>query len=128
MVAWNEYREMARERGALALELFVVESTPQKEPDALKQVLPDHLAYQAQMEADGYLVLAGPLSDPSGNEMQGTGLIIYRAENLKTAKKIAEADPMHATGTRSFTIRKWLVNEGSLNISVGLSTKTVRLS
>ena len=29
MPAWNEYKKAAKERGSLALELFVVESTPQ---------------------------------------------------------------------------------------------------
>ena len=35
MVAWTEYREMAQERGALALELFVVISTPTTGPEKL---------------------------------------------------------------------------------------------
>ena len=32
MVAWNEYKAIAKDRGALALELYVVESTPQRRP------------------------------------------------------------------------------------------------
>jgi hypothetical protein len=35
---------------------------------------------------------------------------------------------MHKTGARSFTLRKWLVNEGSLTVSVGLSTGFSKLS
>lgn len=122
MVAWSEYKETARSRGALALELFVVESTPAGSPEAIRDNLPDHLAYQREMEMQGKLRLAGPLSDPSGEEMVGAGLIIYCAGTIEEARAMAEADPMHASGARSFTLRKWLVNEGSLSINVGLST------
>jgi uncharacterized protein YciI len=127
MVAWSEYKSEAKSRGALALELYVVESTPQKEPGEVKAVLPDHLAYQRSMEEAGHLVFAGPLSDATGEEMRGTGLIVYRAESLEQARGFTEADPMHQTGARSFTIRRWLINEGSFTVSVGLSTGRVGL-
>lgn len=128
MVAWTDYKEMARGRGALALELFVVESTPAGPSENVKANLPDHLAYQRDMELQGKLFLAGPLSDPTGEIMVGAGLIIYRADTLEAARRIAKADPMHTSGARSFTLRKWLVNEGSLSIGLGLSTKSAKLS
>lgn len=128
MVAWNTYKETARGRGALALELFVVESTPKKPAEDVKATLPDHLAYQRKLEESGALVLAGPLSDATGEEMIGAGLILYRAASMDDARALADADPMHATGARSYTLRKWLVNEGSLNVSVGLSTGVSKLS
>ncbi|TCL08325.1 hypothetical protein BXY66_0362 [Shimia isoporae] len=128
MVAWNDYKEMARDRGALALELFVVESTPAGAAEEVKANLPAHLDYQRQMELEGVLVMAGPLSDASGSEMNGAGMILYRADSMEGARTIAENDPMHASGARSFTLRKWLVNEGSLSIHVGLSTGKAILS
>ena len=121
MPKWSEYKKIASERGALAFELFVVESTPCSAPEDVKAVLPRHLAYQRQMEAEGKLFLAGPLSDESGDEMQGTGLIIYRAESMDEARSLADGDPMHAEGKRRYTLRKWLVNEGSLSFSMALS-------
>ena len=127
MVAWNEYRDVARERGALALELFVVQSTPAGKPEDVKDNLADHLAYQRQMEEAGILVLAGPLSDPTGDNMVGAGLIVYRADYMEVAKKLASDDPMHKSGARSFTLRKWLVNEGRLSINIGLSTGFAKL-
>lgn len=126
MPSWNEYRKAAEERGSLALELYMVESTPVA-PERLGETLPSHLAYQAKQEAAGALVFAGPLSDESGEQMNGTGLIIYRAESMVAARAIAEADPMHRDGVRRFTLRKWLVNEGSLQLTVTLSAQTVRL-
>lgn len=128
MPAWEDYKKIARERGALAFELFVVETTPVVSPQELQAVLPDHLTYQKEMEAEGKLFLAGPLSDASGEQMQGSGLIIYRASSAKEAAEIADNDPMHAKGARTYTLRKWLVNEGSPSFSTALSDKRVMLS
>ena len=125
MPLWNEYKETARQRGALAFELFVVESTPAAEPEKLKEVLPRHLAYQGEMEAAGKLFLAGPMSDDSGEQMMGAGLIIYRAETMDEARDLASNDPMHAEGCRTFTLRKWLVNEGSPSFQTRLSEKQI---
>ena len=127
MSNWDEYKAKAKGRGALALELYVVTST--KAPDGdIPTYLPDHLAYQAQMEAQEKLAFAGPMSDASGQENSGDGLIIYRASSLAEATEMAAADPMHVSGTRSFTVRKWLVNEGSFSVQVGLSGKSVSMS
>jgi len=118
---------MAKERGSLAHELYVVLSEPAAPPEQMKEQLPAHLAYQAEQEKTGALVMAGPMSDLSGDLMEGVGMIIYRAESLKAAKLIADNDPMHISGTRTFVIRRWLVNEGSISINVKLSSQTVSL-
>ncbi|WP_299666696.1 YciI family protein [uncultured Ruegeria sp.] len=128
MVAWADYKSEAKSRGALALELYVALSSPAKAPEDVKASLPDHLAYQADLERAGLLAFAGPMSDETGEHMQGVGLIIYRADSLEAARKLAEDDPMHKSGARSFVLRRWMINEGSLNLSVGLSTGTSALS
>ncbi|MBV0911092.1 YciI family protein [Anianabacter salinae] len=125
MVAWTDYKRDAKARGALALELYAAISTPAGTPEDVKSNLPDHLAYQRQLELDGKLAFAGPMSDETGDHMQGTGLIIYRASDLDEARALAEADPMHKSGARSFVLRRWLINEGSLNMTIGLSTKSI---
>lgn len=128
MPQWDEYKQIAKGRGALALELYVITSTPTAPPEAVKAVLAEHLAYQRKLEEQGTLVLAGPLSDETGTQMQGSGMMIYRAESMEAATAMAEADPMHQQAARSFTLRKWLVNEGTINLSVGLSTGQIRFS
>lgn len=128
MVAWADYKAEAKSRGALALELFVAVSTPAKPPEDLKAVLPDHLAYQAKLEQAGQLAFAGPMSDETGDHMQGMGMIIYRAGSLEDARALADADPMHKAGARSYTLRRWMINEGALNLSVGLSTGRVAMT
>ena len=126
MPAWSDYKRAAQQRGALACEMYAVISTPVKAKD-LQEKLPAHLAYQAEMEQRGKLVMAGPLSDLTGELMEGVGMVIYRAESLAAAKALAEADPMHESRTRDFTIRRWLVNEGSFKLDIKLSAQTVSL-
>ena len=62
-----------------------------------KANLPEHLAYQAQLKKNGDPVFAGPLSDLSGDNMEGAGMIIYRAESLEAARDLAIADPVSYT-------------------------------
>ncbi len=128
MPKWEDYKSEAKSRGALALELYVVVSEPAGDGAAVKANLPDHLAYQAKLEASGALVFAGPTSDESGEEMEGRGMIIHRAGSFEEARALAAGDPMHQAGARRFTLRKWLINEGSFTVSVGLSGQTVALS
>ena len=127
MPAWEDYKAEAKSRGALALEMFVVQSTPCAAPEVVKENLPAHLAYQARLEADGSLAFAGPMSDESGKEMQGMGLIIYRASSFEAARDLAANDPMHLAGARSFVLRRWLINEGGLSLNVRLAGQSVAL-
>ena len=128
MVAWNDYKAVAKDRGALAFEVFVAESTPTGSADAVKAALPDHLAYLQSLEERGALMLAGPLSDDSGEEMQGAGMLVVRAGSMDEARGLIENDPMHKTGARTFRLRKWLLNEGNVSVTLGLSTGRVNLS
>jgi len=126
MPAWSEYKKAAQERGSLACEMFAIVSTPVA-PEKLPENLPAHLAYQAEQEQKGHLAMAGPLSDLTGEMMEGVGLIIYRAESLEAAIALADADPMHKSGTREYTIRRWLVNEGSFQLDIKLSAQSVKI-
>ena len=128
MPAWNDYKKAAKQRGSLALELFVVESTPAKAPEDVQANLPAHLEYQRSQEMAGTLAFAGPLSDLTGELMQGTGMIVYRAVSMEAARAIADGDPMHSSGARTYVLRKWLINEGSFSLNVGLSTGNVGFS
>lgn len=128
MPAWNDYKKVAKERGCLALELYVIESTVAGSPDDVKANLQDHLDYQQTLEKSGQLAFAGPLSDDTGELMEGNGMIIYRATSMDEARELASQDPMHIAGARTFTLRRWLINEGSLSLNVGLSTNSVTLS
>lgn len=127
MPSWSEYKSISKERGSLAFELYCVNTTPAAPPDEMQKYLPAHLDYQKDLEAKGLLFLAGPMSDETGANMSGAGLIIYRAKSLDEAKELAANDPMHKSGARSFTVRAWLVNEGSLSLSVTFAGQSASL-
>jgi hypothetical protein len=55
------------------------------------------------------------------------GLIIIRAGSAEEAKRIADSDPMHASGVRTYTLYQWSLNEGRLNISIDFSDQSYRL-
>lgn len=120
MPAWDEYKAIARERGALAFELYVIETTPCATAAELQEILPAHIAYQQKLESEGKIFMAGPTSDATGKMMQGSGMIIYRAKSLKEAQEWADGDPMHSQNLRSYTLRKWLVNECNPAIISGI--------
>jgi len=125
MPSWTEYKEIARSKGVLAKELFVVFSNPIVPLDDMMETLPQHLAYQGELEARGVLVMAGPMADESGQNMVGESLIIYRANSIEEARAVADKDPMHIAGKKAYTVRPWLLNEGRLELSIGLSDQSV---
>lgn len=125
---WRKRIEDARSEGLAAREFFVVFTEPVGDKQAVRDTLAVHLDYQRQLEKDGNLLAAGPVSDETGSEWTGKGLIILRAASLEQARAIAEADPMHRTGVRRFTLLPWLMNEGSLTLTVKLAAGMVELS
>ncbi|MEM7442726.1 MAG: YciI family protein [Pseudomonadota bacterium] len=125
MSNWQDYAANARSKGVLAKQFFMVRSTPVVPLEQLAEHLLPHLAYQKSLEDEGTLAFAGPLSDESGENWSGGGLIIYRAGSIDEARQIADGDPMHANGLRTYELRAWLLNEGSLNVSLSLSTQSL---
>jgi uncharacterized protein len=128
MSNWTDYAAGAKAKGVLAKELFMIRSKPEVSLQELASALPEHLAYQRALEAKGILVFAGPLSDTTGQEWSGEGLVIYRASTIEEAREIAANDPMHKKGLRSFELRAWLLNEGSFSLTLSLSTQKLSFS
>ena len=77
----------------------------------------EHLAYQGRLEAEGRLFCAGPLLKEDG-AMTGIGLIIYKAASLDEARKIADGDPFHKSGLRTYKIWPWKINEGGIDLKI----------
>lgn len=127
MPTWSDYKNISKERGSLAFELFCIRTELAASPEEMQKHLPEHLAYQQELERNGILFLAGPLSDSDGVQMSGGGMIIYKAKDIKEAKKFAENDPMHKSGVRRFSISAWLVNEGSISMNVNFAGQKAQL-
>jgi uncharacterized protein YciI len=107
----------------LRKKLYVVLSSANRGSN-LKPHLADHLEYMIGLEKKGLLFASGPFS-PSGGGAPGDGMTILRTESLKQARAIAARDPFVLNGLRTFELREWTLNEGSLGITVNLSDQTV---
>jgi uncharacterized protein YciI len=122
---WTSFVAMCRERGLLAKQFYVVHTKPTGGMDAVFKNLAEHLAYQGELERTGVMFAAGPLADDKSGGWAGEGMVIIRAKSLAEARAVAEADPMHKAGARNFTVRPWLMNEGSFTVRVNGSSQKV---
>lgn len=109
------------------LHLWVIVTRNVAPIEAIRAVVPEHLAHQVMLEKQGILFGAGPLSNETG-ERTGTGLILIRAADAVEARRIADSDPLHAQGLRSYTLQQWSMNEGRISISLDLSDGAARYS
>ena len=128
MLTWRRRIDNARAEGLAAREYFVVFTKPKATREAIQRHLAIHLDYQRDLERRGIIVAAGPLSDETGQEWTGKGMIILRADNIEQARAIADADPMHRDGVRSYELLPWLMNEGSFSLKISLAAQTVEFA
>lgn len=119
--SWQQHIDKVTEKGLLAKQLYVVLTEPAGDMDAVLANLQEHLAYQLELERTGVMFAAGPFADDKGQEWQGEGMVIIRADSIEQAHQIASNDPMHKSGARKFRIRPWLLNEGSITLKVTYS-------
>lgn len=108
-------------RGMLQKQLYVVFTRPAAGMGPVMANLEPHLAFQVDLERRGIMLGAGPFWTDDEQRWEGEGMVIIRAESLEAARKIAESDPMHASGARTFTIRPWLLNEGTITVRINFS-------
>lgn len=111
----------------LSMDLYVYETTLVGTPEEFTNTVSAHLDYQVMLEEKGIMFGAGPLFEENQEGHPTSGLIIIRASSFEEAKAIADADPFHAGGVRSYTLRKWTLNEGSFNFTVNISDQTVEI-
>ena len=108
-------------RGMLQKQLYVVLTTPANGMGPVMANIEAHLKFQVELEQKGIMFGAGPFWTDDEKQWKGEGMVIIRAASLDEAKKIAASDPMHASGARSFRVRPWLLNEGTVTIKVSYS-------
>ena len=87
-------------------------------------VIEEHLKFQIKLEEEGILYAAGPMWTDDEQSWEGEGLVIVKVASREEAIAIAESDPMHKSGARTFRVRPWLINEGSVTITLNNSSQT----
>ncbi|NNE87676.1 MAG: hypothetical protein HKN27_06335 [Silicimonas sp.] len=111
----------------LQKQLYAIFTKPTDGMGAVFANLEDHLAFQVQLEKDGIMFAAGPMWTDDEQEWAGEGMVVVRAASRDEAIAIAESDPMHARGARSFHVRPWLINEGTVTVRLDYSTQKFSL-
>ena len=109
----------------LKKEMYVIISTEVVPRDKIVEVLPEHLEHQMRLEKEGIIFAAGPMFKEDGKG--GRGLIVVRADSFEAAKAIAQSDPFHQRGMRTFTVERWQINEGRYMLQVDYSDQSVKI-
>lgn len=119
--------KVSREHGYLARQLYAVFSSPANGMGPVMENLEAHLKHQVAMQDSGLMFAAGPFWTQDEKEWEGEGMFILRATSMAHATELAAADPMHKAGARTFRVRPWLVNEGSITLKMSFSTGKAEL-
>ena len=109
----------------LKKQLWIVMSKAAKPPEEVRKQLKAHLDHQIRLEKNGIMYGAGPATAP-GESRPAFGLIIIRAKDEAEARRIADADPMHASGARTYELYSWSLNEGHIAVTLNFSDQTFR--
>lgn len=111
----------------LQKQLYAIFTSPTNGLEPVFARLEEHLAFQVELEHQGIMFAAGPLWTDDEQHWRGEGMVIVRAGSADDARAIAERDPMHRSGARTFRIRPWMVNEGSVSVRLNFSSQKFEL-
>jgi uncharacterized protein len=109
----------------LRKQFWVVITKAVKPPEEVRKQMKAHLDYQIGIEKKGIMYGAGP-AIPPGASAPAFGLIIIRAKDEAEARRIADADPMHSSGARTYELYSWSLNEGRISVTLDFSDQTFR--
>jgi hypothetical protein len=72
-----------------------------KDPEKNATYRPQHMDFLIQKEKEGKIFARGRFSEGKG------GLVVYIAESLEEATKLAESDPLVVSGARTLELYEW---------------------
>jgi len=71
------------------------------DPDKSQTLRPQHLDFLLRTESEGKIFARGRFAEGAG------GLVVYMAESLDEARRIAESDPYIIGGARTLELHEW---------------------
>jgi uncharacterized protein YciI len=86
-----------------------------------------HLKWAAQCEKRGELFASGPFVGDGGVPGALGGMSIFRASSEAEVRKILAGDPFIHAGVYTVEIKKWVLMEGSMTLSVRFSDQSYLL-
>ena len=72
-----------------------------QDPAKSQDLRPQHTEFLERNQNEGRIFARGRFADGTG------GLVIYKAETLEEARKLAEGDPYIKSGARSLELHEW---------------------
>ncbi|MEM1338524.1 MAG: YciI family protein [Bacteroidota bacterium] len=102
-------------------EVYLYVTEPVVSFEEVAKILPDHMDFVHKIENQGTMIMGGQTTIEGASDAGGYGAIMIRANSFEEARRIADQDPMHKTGVRKYTLYKWNINEGELNVRLKLS-------
>lgn len=124
-VANSDQQHHELTKNFLGKDYYVIVTTPVAPKEELDKMLAEHLTHQIKLEKQGIMFGAGPLAAEDGSRVGG--LVIIRASSFAEARAIADSDPYHKNGLRTYTLTRWTVNEGSFTVRVNYSDQTMAI-
>lgn len=87
-------------------------------------LLEEHLLWAIGAERRGELFASGPFVDGTSPPGALGGMSILRASSLEEAQQILNGDPFIREGAFSVSIKKWMLMEGGLTLTVRFSDQS----
>ena len=85
---------------------------PTLDDETLDRLQGEHLAFLADLRADGRAVTSGPFLDQEDVRMRG--MVIYRVASVEVARDIAMTDPLVVAGRLEVEAMTFLAPPGTL--------------
>jgi uncharacterized protein len=126
-VSADDIIELSKKEGFLAKQLYVVFTIPTNGIGPVMANIKEHLEFQVDLERRGIMFAAGPNWTDDEKSWDGEGMVVIRAKSLAEAREIIGRDPMHQSGARTFRIRPWFVNEGTVSVRLNYSQGTFEM-
>jgi uncharacterized protein len=113
-------------RAMLNKPLYVALRQPGR-ADRVPELLEAHLQWMVAAERRGELFASGPFVADGAPPGSLGGMSIVRAASVDEAREILSQDPFVKEGVVTLDIRKWMVMEGGLTVTVRFSDQSGRL-
>ncbi len=108
----------------MGAELYFYITRPTGSFEEVVEILPNHMDFVHLIEDGGIMVMGGQITPEGTDDAGGLGIIVIRANSFEHARAIAERDPAHSSGARTFDLYKWNINEGSTTIQLKFSDQS----
>ncbi|MCB5364174.1 hypothetical protein H0484_10495 [Pusillimonas sp. CC-YST705] len=93
----------------------------------IDSLLQAHLDWAVQAERRGELFMSGPFMAEGAKPGTQGGMMILRADSEAAAWRIIEQDPFIKQGVFTAEVKRWVLMEGSMTVSVRFSDQSYQL-